>query len=54
MWDFVWNFSNPFDRSRQLCPNDTYDFWLPPIPENLVFQGKYDLLRAKREKEKVE
>jgi hypothetical protein len=44
MWDYIWNFSNPFDQERQFFPNDSYAIWLPPVPDNAVFQGKYEKL----------
>jgi hypothetical protein len=40
-WDYIYTFSWPFDKRRQACPSPGNDFFLPGIPENDAFLGKY-------------
>lgn len=40
-FEYVYNFSWPFDTARQACPSEDYSFWIPAIPQNEAFLGKY-------------
>lgn len=40
-WDYIYNFSWPFDTRRQSSPSPDNSLWLPGQPDNDAFLGKY-------------